>query len=228
MNGSTDLSCRRRLAAIVAVVALGGLAAPAARAQEPGPPRIGPWVIDLHGAFFKPPTSPQLAASRGLDSELDLPGFGIGATAGIHVYPLHWKAITFGIGGEVVVARAHQGAVPLTTQTTPGVAVTETFISAAPQLSFNFHGSNGWSYISGGIGPSQWQIVPDGQATTAADEERLRTVNYGGGARWFIRKHLAFSLDVRIWQVDPGQPHSGFPGSPRGNLLLMSAGISMR
>lgn len=224
----TDIRFRpaRRRAAIAAVLLV--LSAAAARAQEPPIRRVGPWVLDLRGSAFKPPSSPQLAASRGLDNELELPGFGLGATAGLHVYPLHWRAITFGIGGEVAVARARQAPTVVAGQTTPGPAVTETFVSAAPQLSLNFRGSNGWSYLSAGIGQSQWQIVPDGQAPSDADTARIRTVNYGGGARWFIKKHLAFSLDVRIWQLDPGQPHLGFPGSPRANLLLISSGISVK
>lgn len=211
-------------ALIVSAIAIG---AQPARAQDELP-RVGPFVIDLRGAVLKPPVNPQLASSRELNSQADLPGIGIGGTAGVHIYPLRWRAITFGIGGEIVLARAHHTGVAGSSQSSATPSVTERFVSAAPELSFNFRGSNGWSYISGGIGPSVWQIVPDGQEVTSADEERLRTVNYGGGARWFIRQHLAFSLDVRIWQVDPGSPHFGFPGSPRANLLVISAGIAAR
>jgi hypothetical protein len=218
------ISPRRTSSILFAMMIL--CAAPT-RAQEEERPRVGPFVIDLRGAFLKPPTNTQLSESRGLTSEADLPAFGLGGVAGIHVYPLKWRAITFGIGGEVVIARGRHNAVAVAGQPT-GTSVTERFVSAAPQLSFNFRGSNGWSYISGGIGQSVWQIVPDGQEVSSADEERLRTVNYGGGARWFIKKHLAFSLDVRIWQVDPGSPHFGFPGSPRANMLVISAGIGMK
>lgn len=220
---------RRALRPCVAAGVLMLLLAGPARAQEDERPRVGPFAIDLRGAVFKPPVNAQLAGSRGLDSLVDLPGVGLGGAAGVHVYPLKWRAITFGIGGEVVVARAHRSPPPgAPGQTAIGNAVTERFVSAAPQLSFNFRGSNGWSYISGGIGRSVWQVIPDGQDVTTADEERLRTVNYGGGARWFVKKHLAFSLDVRIWQVDPGSPHFGFPGSPRANILIISAGISAK
>ncbi len=225
MSLVADIRAAGRPAALALVVAA-LLAAPASAQDER--PRVGPFVIDLRGAAFRPPVNQQLVDSRGLTSQAELPGFGLAGTAGIHVYPLKWRAITFGIGGEVVVARAHHGAAVLTGQVEPGNAVTERFVSAAPQLSFNFRGSNGWSYISGGIGPSVWQVVPDGQEVTSADEERLRTVNYGAGARWFIKKHLSFSLDVRIWQVDPGSPHFGYPGSPRANILIISAGIAAK
>ncbi len=205
------------------------LLATPARAQEEERPRVGPFVIDLRPAVVRSPVNQELADSRGL-TQTELPAFGLGGVGGIHVYPLHWKAVTFGIGGEVVVSRARWS--PGTGQ--EGLhAVTERFVSAAPQLSFNFRGSNGWSYISGGIGPSVWQIVPDGQDVSDADQERLRTVNYGGGARWFIKKHLAFSLDIRIWQVDPGTPSfdvngTARPGSPRANMFVISTGIAMK
>ena len=38
----------------------------------------------------------------------------------------------------------------------------------------------------------------------AADEEPLKTINYGGGARWFTKTHLAFSFDVRFYAINPG------------------------
>jgi len=32
----------------------------------------------------------------------------------------------------------------------------------------------------------------------------VRTFNYGGGARWFAKPHLAFHVDVRLHAIDPG------------------------
>src|SRR6266498_3922683 len=76
-------------------------------AQEP-PPRIGPIVIDLHGTVPRfPDDDPGLAESRGL-SVSELPGTGLGLQAGVHLYFFRWRAITFGIGGETVSARAKQ------------------------------------------------------------------------------------------------------------------------
>ena len=186
-----------------------------ARAQEP-PPRLGPFVVDFHGTF---PTFPNdvvpLANSRGL-SLAELPGLGIGVDMGAHVYLLKWRAVTFGLGGEVTFGRAHS---------TP---VTERFLSAAPQLSFNFGTGHGWSYLSGGIGKSVWSIHPDGEEPGEADLEPLKTINYGGGARWFAKQHLAFSFDIRFYAIDPGTPQFGFPGSPRTTLMIMGAGISVK
>jgi hypothetical protein len=202
------------------------LFAPASAAAQDPPPRIPLFVVDVRGSLPGFPREPQLAASRGLqDSEL--PGRGLGADLGLHLRVFRWKAMTVGIGGQVTVARAVSASVEGDGQAVTG-GVSETFASVTPQLSFNFGDGDGWSYISGGIGPSQWQVIPERAGASAADEERLRSVNYGGGARWFIKPHLAFTFDVRFHQIDPGTPHFGFPGSPRTTLLIMGAGISLK
>ena len=71
-------------------------------------------------------------------------------------------------------------------------------------------------------------MVPDGEAAQAPDVERLTTINYGGGARWFIKRHLAFSFDVRFYAIDPTTPLPGRPTGPRTTLLSMGAGISIK
>jgi hypothetical protein len=201
------------------------LAAPAL-AQAP-PPKIGPFVVDLHGLFVKFPNTQALADSRGLVDTTQLPGAGFGGAVGLHLYLLKWKQVTFGIGGEVVGLRAHK--VPAADALIPGLpAVTEKFLTASPQLSFNFGGMNGWSYISGGIGLSQWSVIADGAESQDADIARLRTFNYGGGARWFVKKHLAFSFDVRVYSIDAGTPASGFSASPRSSLTVIGAGVSVK
>jgi hypothetical protein len=70
--------------------------------------------------------------------------------------------------------------------------------------------------------------VPDGAQPLNADRERHETINYGGGARWFVKPHLAFSVDVRFYAVYPGTAEDGRPGSPRTTLLMIGAGISVK
>jgi hypothetical protein len=216
------------LSAIPIVVLVGAVPA---RAQEP-PPRIPLFAVDLHATFPKFPVEQNLADSRDM-TLAELPGRGLGLQAAVTFYPVKWRAITFGIGGEVTANRASQ----TPADTTTGVrAAQEKFLSAAPQLSFNFGSGKGWSYISGGLGVSQWSIIPDGRDEPfPSDTESLKTLNYGGGARWFIRPHLAFSFDFRFYSVSPGPPHppslaypSGLSGSPHTALLIISAGISMK
>jgi hypothetical protein len=207
------------------VVVLGVGVRPAA-AQDP-PPRIGPFVIDIRGTVPKfPSDDQQLASSRGLQLQ-ELPGRGLGLQVGAHIYPLRWKAVTFGIGAELATARAHLKSQQIAADYF-GRATTERFTHLAPQISFNFGDGEGWSYISGGIGTSTWAVVPDGSAPDFPDTERLKTINYGGGARWFIKEHLAFTFDVRFYAVDPSTPVYGRPGGPRTTLLIMGAGISVK
>ncbi len=157
----------------------------------------------------------------------ELPGAGLGLDAGIHLSLLKWKAVTFGLGGLVTLGRAHSSAFNEPNQPIRR-AVTERFTSLTPQLSLNFGTGDGWSYISGGIGRSTWTVVPEGGSLQFGDEERLRTINYGGGARWFIKRHVAFTFDVRFHDRDPGAPHDGVPGTPRAHFIVMGAGMSIK
>ena len=99
----------------------------------------------------------------------------------------------------------------------------------APELSFNFGTGNGWSYLSGGMGPSVWSLEAEGADPVAANTERLTTINYGGGARWFTSRHLAFSFDVRFYAIYPGTGDElGRPGGPRSKLLFIGGGVSIK
>lgn len=210
------------------IVALLGvcLGARPVAAQDP-PPRIGPFVIDVHGTMPRfPSDDQQLADSRGLRLS-ELPGAGLGLHAGAHVYPLRWKAVTFGLGADLTMGRAHHGAGEIADNVFDR-ATTERFTHIAPQISFNFGDGDGWSYLSGGIGTSTWAVVPDAARAQAPDTEHLTTINYGGGARWFMKRHLAFSFDVRFYAIDPTTPLPGKPTGPRTTLLAFGAGISLK
>jgi hypothetical protein len=210
---------------VFAIALLTGATVSAVQAQEP-PPRIPWYVLDFHATVPSFPSDPILADSRGM-SLAELPGAGLGLQAGLHFYPLRWRAITFGIGGEVTGNRSRQ--TPPATSTTQLRGAEEKFLSASPQLSFNFGSGHGWSYLSGGIGVSQWSLIPDGRDEPfPGDTERLKTINYGGGARWFAKPHIAFSFDLRFYAINPGTPYLGNPGSPRARLLVIGAGVSIK
>jgi hypothetical protein len=216
----------RELKTRVAAIMLWLLAPVAAAAQEP-PPKIGPFVVDLQGTIPRfPRQNDQLAKSRGLDLR-DLPGTGLGLHGGAHVYPLRWRAVTFGLGVDLTIARAHQEALQFNVGDFSR-EVTERFTHVAPELSFNFGDGDGWSYLSGGMGRSTWSLQVAGDAPTAANSERLTTINYGGGARWFSTPHLAFSFDVRFYAIYPGTGELGRPGGPRTRLLFVGGGLSMK
>jgi hypothetical protein len=193
-------------------------------AQEP-PPRIGPYVVDLHGSVPRFPSDQTLADSRGMLAT-ELPGHGFGLQVGASVYLFRWKAVTFGIGGEYLSSRARSE--PPESRATMIRAAEERFRSLGTQLSFNFGTGHGWSYISGGIGQSTWSLVPADRDPFPTDSEHLKTVNYGGGARWFAKTHLAFSFDVRFYAINPGSAYLDYPHSPRTTMLVIGAGVSVK
>jgi hypothetical protein len=212
----------KRAAVVFAVLFV---CAPRLDAQEPPPP-IPLFVVDLHAVLPNfPSDSQQLANSRKLQPG-GLPGLGFGGDLGVHLYPLRWRQVTFGIGGSATLSRAHSAG--NATLAPPLPPVTERFTSIAPQLSFNFGTGSGWSYISGGIAGATWSIVADGVGPLPPDQQRLKTINYGGGARWFIKPHVAFSFDVRFYAIDPSAPTEGLQNGPRTTLLVVGAGISMK
>jgi hypothetical protein len=194
-------------------------------AQE-APPRIPLFVIDFHAIVPRfPSDDAQLAQSRGISNLAELPGSGLGLQAGLHLYPLRVRGVTFGVGGEVATSRAKQTPPKDSESLRP---TEERFRSFAPQVSFNFGNGHGWSYLSGGLGLSNWALKVQGQEDSAADTEPLKTINYGGGARWFIKPHVAFSFDVRFYAINPGSPDGNLPGSPRTTLLVIGAGVSVK
>ena len=212
--------------AIATSIVLAAAIHPRAASGQDQPPPIGPFVIDVRGTSPSFPDDALLAESRGLSVD-ELPGRGLGFDAGAHLYLFKWRVITVGVGAQMTFARAASGAV-----VQDGVeiarAVTSWFTAFTPQLSFNFGNGDGWSYISGGIGKGVWSTVPDAQQPLPADEERLTSINYGAGARWFAKPHVAFTFDVRFHEIYPGTPHGGLPGSPRLNMLIIGAGVSVK
>jgi hypothetical protein len=207
-----------------AILALCGVPGQAG-AQDPPPPlpRI---VLDVRGSTLKFSAEPALAASRGL-LESELPGRGLGGDVALQFYLFKLKAVTFGLGGQVTLARAATSG-SVVSGLTIVRPVTERFTSATAQLTFNFGSGNGWSYISGGIGPAQRTVVADGAGIGVADAERLLSLNYGAGARWFIKPHVGFTFDVRWHEISLGTPVDDFVASPRSTLLIMSAGVTFK
>jgi len=203
---------------VVAVV----IATAQAAAQTTMPP--GPWALDVRGVTSPVPTDaafyPPLAATS-------VPSRGFGADFGAHVYLWNVKLARIGVGANVVVVRsAVRAPVSATEGETSDAAATQrvslNMRMLAPQVSANFGTRDGWSYLSAGVGIAS-------VATEAADvmpgeneSGRLRVVNFGGGARWFITERLAFGFDVRAHRLAAGS------GSPKTSVLAVGAGLSIR
>ena len=193
-----------------------------AAAAQPEQP-VGGFVVDLRGSAAPYGQNAELAGPLGFDT-FATPSLGLGFEAGAHAYVFRWSVITFGLGASFHTSRGSRapdvldaGAGPLRT----------TFTAISPQVSFNFGGRDGWSYLSGGIGTSRLSL-------RAADDDdplpqrRANTLNYGGGARWFLTERMAFSLDLRFYAISPLPPVNPHPRSPRMTLVVVNIGASFR
>jgi hypothetical protein len=202
---------------VAAVVATGQAAA-----QTTAPP--GPWVLDVRGVTSPVPTDagfyPPLAATS-------VPSRGFGADLGAHVYLWSLKLARIGLGGNFVLVRStvvSPAAAPEDepVEASPMQRVTLNMRAIVPQISANFGSRDGWSYLSAGVGIAA-------VATEAADlmpgrheSGRLRSVNFGGGARWFITPRVAFGFDLRAHRIAAGSD------TPKTSLFAVGAGLSIR
>lgn len=198
----------------------------AAWAQGPETEPIGRFAADLRVAIPRFPSDAAIATSLGV-SEENLPGRGLGVSAGVHVYPFRMGKVTLGVGGELLIARASRTLEPTTEGGTPGPTVTGRISSLSPQVSLNFGSRRGWSYVSAGLGNATFTLEDEADPV-APQDGRVRTLNYGGGARWFAKEHLAFTFDLRFHRYDPQAATTGRPAYPGGRMMVFSAGISVK
>ena len=187
---------------------------------------IGRFVVDVRGSIPLYGQNEQLAANDGLFA-FQLPSRGLGIDVGGHLYPLRWHGITFGVGISVFTS-AGERAAGENDPVVDGPTVRTTFSAVSPQLSFNFGSKEGWSYLSGGLGSSQLTISTEsGQGSGSG--RPARTLNYGGGVRWFIKRHLAFTFDLRLYAISPlPSTETGERATPRMTLLVVNAGVSFK
>ena len=192
-----------------------------AYAQEGADRPIGRFVVDVRGSLTPFGDTTEFATLRGFDGSVT-PGLGLGFEAGAHVYVYRWRVITFGLGGSVHASLGDRGASELDVNP-DGPTVRKQLVAVSPQLSFNFGGRDGWSYVSGGLGHSRLSLFALGTDRT---DRQTRTLNYGGGGRWFTSDHLAFSLDLRFYALAPLEQTETEPGSPRMTVVVFSIGAS--
>jgi hypothetical protein len=207
--------------ALTAAAAL--TSAPAAAQGVPAAP--GPYVIDVHGtssglpqgaAFLPPVSAAAPVPARGA-------GFGVGA----HVYAFRLGSARLGFGaslmnvrGEAVAPRATPSASTSTTpERPPGIRVD--MRTLAPQVSFNFGTADGWSYLSAGVGVTEI-VARTIDLDVRRETGRLMTVNAGGGARWFLTRHIAVGFDIRLHRVAAAET------MPAAMLFAVGGGISLR
>lgn len=148
-----------------------------AQSLTPGPP--GPiFVVDVRGATSGIPTS--IGLYPNVPSGGHVPARGFGYDVGGHVYLFNIARTRLGLGVSVLGVRG------------TATDATATMNVVAPQLSFNFGTSDGWSYLSVGAGTARVNAEQTGSSSA---------INAGGGARWFIKRHLGVGFDVRLHRI---------------------------
>ena len=192
-------------------------------AQEEIELPIGRFVTDVRGSLSLFGQNRQFASARGLNTSMS-PRIGLGFEVGAHAYLYRWRVVTIGAGGTVHKSLGTKGAIQAESQT-KAPAIRANFFAISPQLSLNFGSRDGWSYVSGGLGSSTLGLYPAG---TAHNARYTRTLNYGGGARWFTSDHIAFSLDLRFYALTPLPRTNLQPSSPRMTLAVFNIGASFR
>jgi len=214
----------RRAACLLAFA----LCLPASALAQPKEP-IGRFAADIRAVFARHKAEPSVATDLEVEAG-NLPTRSLGVVGGAHVYPLRLgKSIALGIGANVVFAGGRKA---IETENADGTTTTSPtvqrhFRTISPEISLNFGHRNGWSYISGGMfGRSTLYL--DRTDAPASNVPTRGTINYGGGARWFINEHVAFSADFRWYSVEELAAQTGLVAQPRTTLLVLSGGVALK
>ena len=187
---------------------------------------IGRYVADARVHFPKFKQDPAISGALGVATD-NLPTRGFGFVVGAHFYPLRLGIMTLGLGAEISKAGRDNTKNTGTEAAPVDVTVNTRFSAVSPQISFNFGARDGWSYISGGLG---WSNLTTERADhpLPPPEKGIKTINYGGGARWFFKQHLAVNFDIRFHAVNPQVATATRPGYPRMTIMSFCGGISVR
>jgi hypothetical protein len=194
-----------------------------------------PWfAVDVQGAWVGLPSAEGWVPPVPLDTPL--PGRGWGLAGGATVYPLKLGIMTLGLGVSMHTGKSTSA--PLMsaeTATTPAAPTTTTvttqITSVLPQVSINFGHKLGWSYLSAGYGQSKVASSSEAFNTApalVAPEAWSGAINFGGGARWFMRPHLGASFDVRFTKLGTRGATETLPAAKRTQMFTLSIGISIQ
>lgn len=183
-------------------------------------------AADLRGFYSGLGQDSITAADLGVPPE-QLPSRGLGGVAGIHVYPLRGRTMALGLGAEAMIARGRAQQTDPETGDPVGLPIEQRLISLSPQISLNFGHREGWSYVSAGMGRVSFETF-EGELPPQELPPTKSTINMGGGARWFITSHIAFTFDVRFYLTRPEAASDLFPGRQRSRLMVMSAGLGFK
>ena len=149
--------------------------------------------------------------------------------------------LTFGIGASVLVARGKGDPSSIVITPTGGGSaatgeavlpvVTTTMTSLVPQISMNFGHRFGWSYLSAGYGPTRIDSTAaaiDMLPAMSAPDQWNPALNFGGGARWFMKRHIGASFDLRFTKLSSRAATETSPFAKRTQILNLLVGISLQ
>jgi len=204
--------------------------ADAAAQQADAIPRF---VGDLRASLVGLPTAP--GWTPGVATGDQVPSRALGIEAGAHGHVVQSDSFTLGLGGTFLTGRRTATTVrPSSGTAGDGVSqeVSTRLITVIPQLSLNFGHRLGWSYVSGGLGAAR--VSSQAAVTSATDAGRAtinawsRSLNAGGGARWFITDRLGVGFDLRWHQLSAVDATTERDAAPRETLLSLSVGLSVQ
>ena len=123
-----------------------------------------------------------------------------------------------GVGASIFEVRGTTGAVAISARV------------IAPQVSLNFGTSEGWSYLSGGVGMAwlRGQFTDADGVETSRRSGGVAAINVGGGARWFFATHVALSVDLRLHRLSENPAEVDSPGTLATILGSASVGIALK
>jgi hypothetical protein len=103
--------------------------------------------------------------------------------------------------------------------------------SLLPQISINFGHRFGWSYLSAGYGPTKVESAASaiGQLPAASAPDQWNpAINFGGGARWFMKRHLGAAFDVRFTKLSSRSATDTSPFAKRTQIVSVLVGVSLQ
>lgn len=220
--------------------------ASSAHAQQPQE-RIPLFVVDAHAATVGLPqaegwvpvlstTTTTTTSTSGSAVASPYPGRNWGFAGGATVYPLRFRSVAFGLGATII---SGSGTKETSKTTGTGAAATTTvtsvvhtgIMSLVPQISINFGHKAGWSYISAGAGQSRVRSRAEAIGTApeiVVPEAWNQALNFGGGARWFMKPHLGAGFDARWVKLMSRSATDTLPSAKRTQMWTISAGISIQ
>jgi hypothetical protein len=162
----------------------------------------------------------------------DLPARVFGGVAGLQFFPVRREGFALGLGGEGLWARTGADILDAVGDPT-GRRVVRHLQGLTGIVSLNFGHEGGWSHVSAGMGPLKYtnSLSPAPPPLPAADDEDRAyawTLNAGGGARWFLTRHVGVGFDVRFYLTRAAPQTTTSAGRGAARLVLISVGMTIK